>query len=137
MDFSLPSEITKEASLRGNEYAWPISAFPDALAKAKSMGFACIGGQFQFRLQSGTCEMYWLNADPADRRDGELWLDFSNRSCVEVLTKFQDLVSRANFAKEAANWHLSASALESLVFVAYFESESSFAELSAKRSERV
>ncbi len=133
MNFLLPSEIAKGASLRGNEYGWPISAFPEALAKARSLGFACLGGQFQFRSPDSTREMYWLSANSTDRRDHESWLDLSNRSCSEVISKFEDLVSKTDFVKEAANWKLDASATETLVFVAYFESESTFAEISATR----
>lgn len=51
----------------------------------------------------------------------------------EVLDKFNDLVSKTDFAKEAAGWGLLASAVEGLVFVAYFETEASLAELSALR----
>jgi len=133
MNLLLPAEIAKEASLRGNEYGWPISAFPGALTTAKSAGFACIGGQFQFRLADSTCEMYWLSADSTDRRDGEPWSDFSNRSCAEVLEKFEHLISKTNFTEEAAKWRLGASAVGTLVFVAYFESEFTFAENSGTR----
>ena len=133
MNFLLPAEIAKGASLRGNEYGWAIPAFPEALAKAKSMGFACLGGQFQFRLPDAICEMYWLSPDATDQRDGEPWANFSIRSCEEVLSKFQDLVSKTNFAEEAANWNLNANSLETLVFVAYFESEATHAELAEVR----
>jgi hypothetical protein len=131
MKFLLPSEIAKEASLRGNEYAWPISAFPDALAKARSLGFACLAGQFQFRAPDGVCEMYWLSANSTDRHDHEPSSDFSSRSCTEVMNKFEEIVSSTDFVKEAANWKLDAGAVGTLVFVAYFESESTFAEISA------
>jgi hypothetical protein len=127
----LPPEIAKEASFRGNEYGWPIPAFPDALIKARSLGFACLGGQFQFRFPDGTYEMYWLSANSSDRRDGESWSEYANRSCTEVMEKFSQLVPKADFVKEAARWHLDGGALEKLVFVAYFESELTFAEISA------
>jgi hypothetical protein len=133
MNFVLPPEIAKAASLRGNEYGWPISAFPEALAKAKSLGFACLGGQFQFRSPESICEMYWLSADSTDRRDHELWSDFSRRSCSEVMSKFEELVSRTDFVREAANWKLDARAVETVAFVAYFAPESTFAEISAAR----
>jgi hypothetical protein len=129
----LSAEISEGASLRGNEYGWPISAFPEALAKARSLGFACLGGQFQFRSADSVREMYWLNADPAERSDHEPWSDFSNRSCSEVMSKFEDIVSKTDFVKEAANCEFDASAVETLVFVAYFESESTFAQISTKR----
>jgi len=127
VDFSLPAEIASGACLRGNEYGWPISVFPGALIRARSAGLCCIGGQFQFRLPNGTYEMYWLSADSTDRCDDEPWSDYSNRSCSEVLSKFEDLAAKTDFVKEAASWKLQASALADLVFVAYFESESTFA----------
>jgi hypothetical protein len=97
------------------------------LERARTAGFCCIGGQFQFRLQNGTYEMYWLSADSSERRDAEPWSAYSNRSCLEVLSKFKDLVAKTDFVKEAAGWKLQASDVADLVFVAYFESESTFA----------
>jgi len=132
MGEQLPPNVKRGASLKGNEYGWQVSAFPEALTHAKSQGFGCLGGQFQFRLVDGTYEMYWLSADSTNRRDGEKWSEYSQRSCSEVLSKFEDLVARTDFAKEAASWRLDTSALESLVFVAYFVTESEFAQLSAK-----
>lgn len=128
----LPHNVMRGASLRGTEYGWQVSAFPEALSHAKSQGFGCLGGQFEFRAADGTYEMYWLSADPTGRCDGEKWPDYSQRSCSEVLSKFQDLVGKTDFAKEAASWRLGTSALESLVFVAYFVTESDFDQLSAK-----
>jgi hypothetical protein len=57
----LPPEIADGARLEGNEYGWEPSLFPATLANAQALGYACIGGQFQFRLDIGTCEMYWLS----------------------------------------------------------------------------
>jgi hypothetical protein len=133
MIFLLPPEVAEGASLRGNEYGWSISAFPKALANARSLGFGCLGGQFRFRSPNGTYEMYWLSADATDRRSGETWADYAQRSCSEVLNKFNDLLSKADFAKEAASWGLHAFAVGDLAFVAYFETEASFAELGALR----
>ena len=50
---ALPPEIVRGAVLRNNEYGWSISSFPDALEKAQALGYACSGGQFQFRLDDG------------------------------------------------------------------------------------
>lgn len=131
MSGSLPPDVVNGASLRGNEYGWRIHDFLGALSAAKSRGLACLGGQFQFRLRDGTYEMYWLNADSTNRCNGEAWADYSERSCSEVHDKFRDLVSKTDFAKEASKWGLISSAVEGLVFVAYFETESSLPPLSA------
>ena len=69
MDDALPPDITKGAALRGNEYGWTVASFPNALTKAEACGYACLGGQFQFRLDDGsTCEMYWLGPTPLSER---------------------------------------------------------------------
>ena len=95
---TLPPDITQGATLQGNEYGWIISLFPDAVVAAKKYNYACLGGQFQFRLpDGGTCEMYWLSADSTNRANEEPWQDFSCRSCDEVLERFHALVSKTDF----------------------------------------
>ena len=71
MDFILPLDISQGATVRGNEYGWRASSFPDALARAEAHGYACLGGQFQFRLEEATCEMYWLEANSKEQVQGE------------------------------------------------------------------
>jgi hypothetical protein len=134
MKEELPFDLAKDATLRGNEYGWRVSSFPDALANAQARGFACLGGQFQFRTEDSTCEMYWLSADSAERVDEELWSDYSQRSCSEVLGKFHHLIATTDFAKEASGWPLKIDPVESLVFVAYFIIEDDLSELDAQRS---
>jgi hypothetical protein len=86
---ALPPEILQGATLSGKEYGWSISSFPDALARAETDGYACLGGQFQFCLDDGgTCEMYWLAADSEKRTNWESWAAYSHRSCSEVLKQF-------------------------------------------------
>lgn len=102
---TLPSEMLVGATLRGREYGWSIESFPQALAAAKTLGYACLGGQFQFRIDDGSvCEMYWLGADPKDPVPGESWSDYCNRSGAEVFNSFQHLTSTADFRKEASSW---------------------------------
>jgi hypothetical protein len=126
----LPADISRGATLRENEYGWNVSSFPDALARAEAHAYACLGGQFQFRLDDGsTGEMYWLNADSKERTDGESWVDYCHRSCSEVLIRFQGLVSNTDFGKEASNWRIPIDPIEKLVFVAYFVTEAELAEL--------
>ena len=128
--FTLPPDITKGAAARGNEYGWTLDAFPQAIVKAQGLGYACLGGQFQFRLNDGTYEMYWLNADSNDRREREPWAEYVRRSCGEVLGRFNAVVASADFAKEASSWPSLATAMAQglsianhLVFVAYFVTE--------------
>jgi hypothetical protein len=127
----LPPDISQGATLRGIEYGWNPSSFPDALASAEENGYACLGGQFQFRLEDGgTCEMYWLEADSKERKHGESWADYCHRSCSEVLNGFQHLASATDFKKEASNWpSLQIDATKNLVFVAYFVHEGDLAEM--------
>jgi hypothetical protein len=123
-DHVLPADITEGATLRGNEYGWSVSSFPKALSKAQAGSYACLGGQFQFRLDDGgTCEMYWLHADSHERTAGEAWADYSRRSCTEVLGRFEQLMSETDFGKETLNWNVQIDATKDLVFVAYFVRE--------------
>jgi hypothetical protein len=128
--FTLPPEIAQGATARGNEYGWTLDAFPQALLKAQVLGYAYLGGQFQFRLEDGTYEMHWLNADSDERRQGESWTEYGHRSCDEVLGHFKATVATANFPKEASGWPTLATALAEglkienhVVFVAYFVTE--------------
>lgn len=126
----LPSDVAEGATLRGNEYGWSILSFPAALQRAEAHGYACLGGQFQFRLDDGsTCEMYWLSADSRERLPGESWADYACRSCCEVQRNFQRLVSETDFSKEASGWNLPPAAIANLVFVAYLVTEVELARL--------
>ena len=123
----LPSELTEGASLRGNEYAWVPDAFLGILARAEALGLACLGGQFQFRAPDATCEMYWLNADAADRLPAEPWDAYVARSTTEVRSAFTTLRQSTDFATEALRWSdvpelsgADASPEQYLCFVAYF-----------------
>jgi hypothetical protein len=126
----LPLQIARGASLRGKEYGWELEAFSDALRNGEALGYACVGGQFQFRIADDVYEMYWLNADASERIDGEAWSCYCHRSCGEVMERFNTLAANTNFRAEAANWvALSQKMTEgfdlrkSLVFVAYFVAE--------------
>lgn len=129
----LPPEITNGATLRGNEYGWTVSAFPDAVKAAAADGYTCLGGQFQFRLADGsTCEMYWISADSKDRLDVESWEQNSHRSCTEVLEEFRQRLAEADFGREAARWPFPINPADDLVFVAYFVTETEWKELSTQ-----
>jgi len=46
MDDVLLPDILQGSTLRGKDYAWSVSSFPDALARAEANGYARLGGQF-------------------------------------------------------------------------------------------
>jgi len=126
----LPREIATGAELRGSEYGWRVTAFPSAVIAAKRLGYACLGGQFQFRSSSSIHEMYWLCADSSPRRDAEPWSDYAVRSCEETMQRFQHLLGTTDWMREAEGWPGLAEELPSaskpadaLVFVAYFVTE--------------
>ena len=43
----------------------------DRIIMQHSIAAACQRGRFQFRLDDGTCKMYWLSADCGVREQGE------------------------------------------------------------------
>ena len=98
----LPPELASGSVFQDGEYAWKVAAFPSALAKASALGYACLGGQFQFRFGDGTiCEFYWLAADSMGRQPGETWEEYAHRSCNEVGRKYEALANDTEFAAAA------------------------------------
>lgn len=59
----LPPEVLSKATLRGNEYAWPVDQIPSVIEAAHHAGLINIGGQLQFRAPEHTCECYWVQVD--------------------------------------------------------------------------
>jgi hypothetical protein len=128
MSGQLPNEVLAGATLRDNEYGWKLDSFPAALSAADRLGIACLGGQFQFRVDDAVYEPYWLSADSAERRAGEVWSDYVHRSCGEVADSFRHALQSTDFRSVAKEWadlarKAEADVLNTLVFVAYFVSE--------------
>jgi hypothetical protein len=129
----LPARIRENAVLSGLEFGWRRDDIFDAIEAASTVGLASLGGQVQFRFSDGTCEMYWLNFDPADRETGEPWQAYVERSCSETAVALRKLLAttdllaeaRRSFEfvriKEAEGLKLD----EHLVFLCYFKSEDS------------
>jgi hypothetical protein len=129
--FVLPAELVGGTSIAGNEYGWPVALFSEAARRAEALGYACAGGQFQFRIPAGICEMYWLSAESSGRQLSETWRAYCERSRIEVLDRFSAIIEETDFIAEAVKWPLLKTEIErgldllsALVFVAYFESES-------------
>jgi hypothetical protein len=138
MGTPLPQNITIGALRRGDEYAWDLSVFPAALKAAPHLGYACLGGQPWFLLPDGSVfELYWLEADSADRGVDEQWPDYAKRSCNEVLSGFKCLVEHTDFNEEVNKLRcLQSSSVDErprLLFNASFVTELEFSALRAKR----
>jgi hypothetical protein len=138
----LPSELLADADLRGNEYAWPLAKVPQVIRTAREHGLAVLGGQLQFRLSEGICELYWLSADSEDRKAHERWPEYVERSASEVLNRFQQLQSSSDFISEGRMTFTQLEELylggvdltQFLCFVLYFEDEISHALLVAEHT---
>jgi hypothetical protein len=132
MKASLPQAFLSKASLRGREYAWPLDAVEDVITAAAQNAFACIGGQAQFRIPDGTCEMYWLSIERGKRLPEEAWENYVKRSSTETLSQFRALRQKTDFMKEALSWPDVAKLLargddlnQYLCFVLYFDTQPS------------
>ena len=134
----LPPELARGALQNRKEFAWPVDVFPGVVAAAPGLGYACLGGQFQFLLSGGKIfELYWLSADSQERKAGEPWSEFAARSCMEVAQGFMVLLQSAAFQDEAEKFkRLEAGTVDAsrskLVFCAYFVSETEWRELGAR-----
>jgi hypothetical protein len=91
---------------------------------------------FSFRIDGGVCELYWLCADSTERLPNEPWKLFAERSIDEVRAAFERLCDTADFEKEISNWpylrekrNSGCDPMQSLWFIAYFESEEGYASL--------
>lgn len=130
MNGQLPPELLEGAILRDQEYAWELRAFPLALQKAPSLGYACLGGQFWFLLPDQSLyEPFWLQVNSSDRSADEEWLAYARRSREQVLAQFNALLESVSFEEEAKKF-ASLRGPYRLMFNAYFVTERELSELS-------
>ena len=99
----LPTTILDKAVKSGNEFGWRQSDFLEVVETARQLKIAVVGGQVQYLLPDGTCELYWLSYDPTARQQNETWTDYCDRTATECTDKFQTLVSQTDFDKEAVD----------------------------------
>jgi hypothetical protein len=97
----LPKSILDKAIKSTNEFGWRQEDFLEVIEAAKQTHLATIGGQVQYVLPDGTCELYWLSYDPADRQLNETWLTYCDRTAKECLGKFDKLIATTDIEKEA------------------------------------
>jgi hypothetical protein len=97
----LPKSILDKAIKSTNEFGWKQEDFREVIETARKTKLAVIGGQVQYVLLDGTCELYWLSYDPADRQINETWLNYCDRTANECLEKFNKLIATTNIEEEA------------------------------------
>ena len=124
----LPTEILQKAIVNGKEYGWKRTDFEKVVDKAVEVGLGIIGGQVQFKLPDGTCELYWHKYDTTERKSGESWKDYCLRSKEECLSQFGKLppnseliregIKTFNFLKEKSKTNTELS--DFLIFILYF-----------------
>ena len=138
---TLPEDMLENASIE-NEIGWKRNNFQTILRRARQHGLACLGGQFQFRFEDGTCEMYWLDADSTERKSDESWQNYVQRSLDEVSHNFSRLCATANFEREIDNWEFvrmkreqGIDPMQYLWFVADFLTEDEYNELDKASNE--
>ena len=96
----LPPEILQKAIVSGKEYGWRRTDFNEVIDKAVEVGLGIIGGQVQFKLPDGTCELHWHKYDTKERKTGENWTDYCQRTKDECLRQFEDLPTNNELIKE-------------------------------------
>ena len=84
----LPDDILNMATIRGNEYAWPPENVLQVISTAKELNLATLGGQFQFRVPEGTCELYWIDFGSNNKKKTETWKQYVDRSAQECQQTF-------------------------------------------------
>jgi hypothetical protein len=109
-----------------------MAAVEEAARAAAACGLASLGGQAQYRMPDGTCELYWLSLDSGERRPDEPWEGYVTRSAAEVLAQFAVLRGKTDFIKVALEWpvlaqlHAEGVDLDQyLCFVLYFDPQPS------------
>ena len=99
-ELSFPKELRDKARKSHNMWGWRFDDIPSVVENCRRLGFAILGGQTEFFLPDGTCELYWLKADPKPRSVGEAWETYVERSCTEFSQLFTLLVKKTDFEKE-------------------------------------
>jgi len=127
----LPAEVLAKANKDSSEYAWKLDDVLTVIEAANSVGLATIGGEVQFRVPEGICELDWLGFEPGERRSSEPWEVYQSRCAEEIADDIRriassDLVTPAiTYFECLESMHGQGINLyDYLCFVLYFETES-------------
>lgn len=124
----LPTEILQKAIVSGKEYGWKRADFKEVVNKAIEIGLAIVGGQVQFNLPDGTCELYWHKYNTTERKSAENWMDYCQRTKDECLSQFEKLPTNNELIKEGIESfkflkeksEINAELNDFLIFILYF-----------------
>lgn len=100
-ELRLPAEVLACATGRGNEYAWRRHDLPMVFAAAEAAGLVILGGQVQFRVPNGTCELYWYDFGSSERRAGESRQEWIKRARQETEVALNRVPSSERLIAEA------------------------------------
>jgi hypothetical protein len=136
----LPHHLLMKANLKGLEYAWRKEDIREVIFTAKEYGLACLGGNVQFRIPDGTCDLYWLEYWADDRKPDESWRDFVSRSADECYLQIENMVNTKDIVREAYNGFSILKEMAQKVdisiymwFILYFDTEEKYLELCKKK----
>jgi len=96
----LPQEILSRAVMSGRESGWRKDDVIQAIEAAARVGLATIGGEIQFVLPEGTCELYWLGYDSGEQQPGEAWANYVTRSSRECIAAIRRITSQIDLIRE-------------------------------------
>jgi hypothetical protein len=98
----LPNEILERASLRDDDYAWPVGDIPLVIEAARRSNLVNIGGQLQFRLPDGTTwECYWVEVDACRTVLESLpWAERVAQTAEIALANFAAISTKFDFLEE-------------------------------------
>lgn len=102
-ELRLPRNLLDKAIISGNEYGWRQYDLLDVIEAARQIPMAVLGGQVQYILPNGTYELYWLDYDSSNRKEGEEWKSYCKRSANECSSKVSQLFSNTDIEAEAIN----------------------------------
>lgn len=97
----IPKKILDKDVLSGNEFGCRQSDFADIIEIARQNSLAITGGQVQYALPDGTCELYWLTYDTAEKKSDETWTAYCDRTAEECIEKFNSIIETTDIEKEA------------------------------------
>jgi hypothetical protein len=128
---ALPERALATAVMSGNERAWRPRDAVVAVQAAAGAGLGCLGGEVQFVISAGTCELYWRGLDNGAPVTGEEWERYVARSAAAATGWIAQLLSseellidaRRSFADIRALEKQGGEPLAHLVFVLYFIEE--------------